>query len=260
MCTRKEISLHSFFLTVSKQFRYRLHLMSQKSIWLIVGLLFLAPSILFSQEDKKPKKARSLIELGYGINSDASVVSAGYYRSWTLSKSKKILKNINLGTGIRFNGFGGKDIYFVSSRPQFYKTKDEDSILAPAPAIYSVNTFLTIGYQFTPKLQAGFDIDAFGFSFGPKGSPTFISNGQEQTAKVNPTQFNVLAVNANNFGSLLSNIYVRYQFTKNWGARLTYQKSYAEITTEEVLQTKPGINQRFRYVGRLIGLGVSYHF
>ncbi len=227
---------------------------------LLVVFTFLLTQKVTAQENKSSRLASSYAELGFGLNGTANVLSAGFYRTWTLSKSKFFWKNIYLGSGFRLNGFGGKNVYFVSSRPQLYKTKDEDSIRAPAPAIYSINTFLNLGYNFTSKWQAGFDIDVFGFSFGPNGSPTFISNGQEQVAEVNPTKINVLGVNANNFGSLLSNIYVRYQFTTKWGARLTYQKSYAEITTEEVLQTEPGINQRFRYVGRLIGLGVSYHF
>ncbi len=251
MCDRTQVSKFS---------EVRLNLMFTKGFRITVSLLLFLPVGLLAQDEPKQKNAKQFAELSYGLNSKTSVLSAGYYRTWTLSKSKKIWKNIYLGSGLRLNGFGGKNVYFVSSRPQLYKTKDEDSIRAPAPAIYSINTFLNLGYNFTSKWQAGFDIDVFGFSFGPNGSPTFISNGQEQVAEVNPTKINVLGVNANNFGSLLSNIYVRYQFTTKWGARLTYQKSYAEITTEEVLQTEPGINQRFRYVGRLIGLGVSYHF
>lgn len=230
-----------------------------KRIVFIIVFLFCFSNFTFAQKFLK-QRAQSYVEVGLGVNKEASIYNVGYYRSWKLSKSKKIWKNIYLGSGVRFNGFGGRDIYFVSSRPQIYKTIDEDSILAPRPAIYSVNTFLNLGYQFSPKIQVGFDIDFLGLSFGPNGSPTFISNGQEQTAKVNPTKINVLGVNANNFGSLLSNIYLRYKITNRWGAHVTLQKSYAEIRTEEVLQTEPGINQRFRYVNRLIGFGVSYHF
>ncbi len=211
-------------------------------------------------QDSAKHKAQSFLELGYGLNGDAAVLSTGYYRHWKLSQTKKVWQHIYIGTGARFNSFGGKDIYLVSSKAGIYKTTDEDSILAPAPAIYSVNTFLNIGYQITPKLQAGFDIDVIGLSFGPNGSPTFISNGQEQTIKVNPTPINTLGINASNIGSLLSNIYVRYNITSRWGLCLSSQKTYAEIKTEEVLQTEPTTNQRFRYVSRLVGLGVSYHF
>ena len=228
---------------------------------ILLSLTFLC--ILFTDataQEQQKEKAQSFVEIGYGIGKDASRLSAGYYRSWKLSQEKKILKNFSIGTGLRFGGFSAKDIYFTSAPSSLYKTNSADSILAPAPAIYSVNAFLNLNYQITSKIQAGFDIDLIGLSFGPNGSPTFISNGQSQITKVNPTPINLLLINANNRGSLLSNIYVRYQITNRWGGRISYQKSYTEISTEQLLQTIPEDNKRFRYVTGLVGLGVSYHF
>ncbi len=229
----------------------------------VVALLF-AFTFLFKQEilaqEKESNRSSSYVELGYGLNGDASVLSAGYYRNWMLSQDKKVLKNIFIGSGLRFNGFGAKNIYFTSAPPSLFGTADEDSILAPAPAIYSVNLLINLGYQITPKLQVGFDIDLLGASFGPNGSPTFISNGVEQTAKVNPTPLNILLVGANDRGSLSSNFYAGYKFSDRWGARVSYQPYFAEITTEDVLQTTPEENQRFRHATAVYGLGVQYHF
>ncbi len=228
---------------------------------ILILLLFCAVfgSQVFAQK-KDGKLVSSYADVDYGIGKDVGIISAGYYRDWKLSSSNKVFKKFYLGTGLRFNGFSAKNVYFTSAPSGLYNTNESDSILAPAPAIYAINALLNIGYQFTSKLEIGFDIDVFGFSFGPNGSPTFISNGQQQLAKVNPTPFNLLLVNTNNRGSLLSNIYIRYNISNRWGARISYQKSYVEIKTEQVLQTTPERNDRFRYVSRLFGLGVSYHF
>jgi len=231
-----------------------------KNLFAILFVLtFLLNQNIHAQE-KESNNPSSYVEVGFGLNNDASVLSAGYYRNWKLSADKKILKNIYIGTGLRFNGFGAKDIYFTSAPPSLFGTADEDSILAPAPAIYSVNLLINLGYQITPKLQVGFDIDLLGASFGPNGSPNFISNGVSQTTKVNPTPMNILLIGANDRGSLSSNCYVGYKFTDRWGARLSFQPYFAEITTEDLLQTVPEDNQRFRHATAVYGLGVNYSF
>lgn len=207
-----------------------------------------------------PARAQSFVEAGIGFNANHTITTAGYYRHWRLSQSKPFFDKFFIGTGLRFNGFGAKDVRFVSAPPALYKTFGADSILTPSPAIYTTNIFLNLGYQITARMQAGFDIDVFGLSFGPNGSPTFISNGVPQTAKVNPTPVNVLLVGANNRGSLLSNLYLRYKISDRWGARVSYQTFYAEITTEELLQIMPENNKRFRHTTKVFALGANYHF
>ncbi len=225
-----------------------------------LGFFFLLYSIHLNAQDNPKAEQQSFAEIGVGLNSNHTVFSAAYHHNWHLSATKKTWKDFYIGTGLRFNAFGARDVTFISAPPSLYKTDNADSILAPAPAIYNVNIFLNLGYQITPKLQVGFDIDVAGFSFGPNGSPIFISGGVGQVVKVNPTPTNILLISSNNRGSLLSNLYVRYKISDKWGARLSYQTYYAEITTEKLWQTVPVNNQRFRHTTKLIGLGFNYNF
>lgn len=234
-----------------------------KSTFLLAVLFFFGTTAaLFAQDSNElpSMRAQSFVEGGIGFNANHTIIKAGYYRNWRLSENKRFFDKMYLGTGIRFTGFGAKEIRFTSSPPGLYNSFLADSIFAPAPALYAINIFFNIGYQLSERMQAGLDIDVVGLSFGPNGSPTFISNGVAQTAKVNPTPVNTLLIGANNRGSLLSNLYLRYKITDRWGARVSYQTFYAEITTEELLQTVPENNQRFRHVTKLLGLGVNYHF
>lgn len=232
-----------------------------KYFFSVALLLFSLTSFVFAQDSEElTKPAQSFVEAGIGFNSNHTVLSAGYYRAWRLSESKSFFDKMYIGTGGRFSGFGAKEVRFTSAPRGLYRTNNADSIFTPAPAIYAINIFLNLGYQINENFQAGFDIDLAGLSFGPNGSPTYISNGVPQTAKVNPTPVNVLMVGANNRGSLLSNLYLRYKINNRWGVRASYQTFYAEITTEELLQTVPENNKRFRHTTKLLGLGVNYHF
>jgi long-subunit fatty acid transport protein len=166
-----------------------------------------------------------------------------------------------VGTGIRFTGFFGSYVSFQSAPPSLHTIKEkEDTLKAPSPKIYAANLLINLGYNFSQKLQVGFDIDAIGFSFGPKGSPKFVSEGESEVAFASPTSFNALLIGANDLGSLQSGLYVRYKFAKNLGVRASYHLLFTELTTSETLQTVPENNKRFRNSSNLIGFGLSYHF
>jgi hypothetical protein len=218
-------------------------------------------------QDVEPKnkhyvaKNQNFADLGYGIADKQSIISAGYYHNWVLSKNKKVLRKIYIGTGIRFTGFFGKDVYFVSAPPSLYAIPaNEDSLLGKTPAIYSVNAFINFGFNFTNKLQVGFDLDAVGFSFGPKGNPTFISNGVATKVDAKPTAFNVLLIGANDKGTLNGGLYIRYKLTEKTAIRATYHTLFTELTTSATVQTVPEKNNRFRHATNLFGIGVAYYF
>ncbi len=198
------------------------------------------------------------LDFGIGLKKSETLITAGYYKNWQLSKSKRIIKNIYVGTGLRFMGFGATNIYFTSAIPSLYGTPDEDSILAPKPSMYSLNTFVNFGYQVHKRVQIGFDLDAFGVSFGPNGSPTYIADGANKTVKVKPTPVNALLVGANDRGTLDGGLYLRAIVNKRIGASVRYHTLFTEIKTDEVQQTVPEINTRFRHGSNLIGLSISY--
>ncbi len=221
---------------------------------------------LFAQDipDKKKEyiaENSNFIDLGFGFAKNHSSVTACIYHNWVLSKKRKVLRKIYIGSGIRFTSFYGKNIYFTSAPPSLYGTPaNEDSLNEKTSFIYSVNALINFGYQFTNKLQVGFDIDAIGFSFGPKTNPTFISNGIETNEGAKPTPFNVLLVAANDRGTLNSSLYIRYKITEKMAVRASYHLLYTELTTNQKVQTNPELNDRFRHGVNLFGLGINYCF
>lgn len=223
--------------------------------------LFTTASILAQPITTEKRKTESFVDLGVGFAASENILTAGYYKSWNLSKEKRILKNMYIGTGARFTGFTGKDIYFTSAPADLYgNAEKEDSLFGPTPYIYAVNGFVNFGYQFSDRLQVGFDLDAIGFSFGPTGTPSFIAEGVEQTSEAKPTTFNALLGGANDLGTLNGGLYVRYKVTDKVGVRLTYHTLFTELTTTTIEQTVPVTNDRFRHGANLIGLGASYYF
>lgn len=176
---------------------------------------------------------------------------------WYLGSKRRIV----VGTGLRFTGFLGNDIYFTSAPPELAADPlSVDSLLAPTPYIYSLNAMINLGFNITPKLTAGFNIDLVGLSFGPKGTPTFISQGQEQQANVSPTAVNILLVGDNDIGSLNSHFFAKYTFNEKWRIQLAYQFLFNELTTDASLQTVPTDNDRFRHKASQVLLGVTYQF
>jgi hypothetical protein len=119
---------------------------------------------------------------------------------------------------------------------------------------------INLGYNFTPKMQIGFNIDLLGFSFGPEATPAFRSNGVQVNTKAKPTSFNLLLVGNNDKGTLNSEFYLRYKINNKIGLKVAYQYFFTELTTSTKIQTLPEQNDRFRNKANLFNFGVSYHF
>ncbi len=129
--------------------------------------------------------------------------------------------------------------------------------MAPTPALHAVNIPLNLGYALTKKIDLGFTIDLIGLSFGPTGTPTFISNGQSTSTSAKPTAVNVLLVGNNDKGSLNSMFYGKYRLNDKLGLKIGYQYLFNELNTSTKVQTQPIANDRFRVKSSLIFLGVN---
>lgn len=209
-----------------------------------------------AQQKSFPKK-QQYADLSFGFgNSQVSIVG-GYYHNWNFGKKNRFF----VGTGVRFGNYSGKNISFLSAPASLAAEESKtDTLFGPSPSIYSFNTFINLGYNLTAKLQAGFNIDVLGFSFGPEGSPVFRSNGGQVTTKAKPTSFNLLLVGNNDRGTLNSEFYLRYKFNDKLGLKGSYQYLFTELTTETKVQTIPEQNDRFRKKAGLFSVGISYYF
>ncbi len=220
-----------------------------KKLIILVTMLIALSNFAFSQS--------KYAEVGVGIGSGSFSPVLGFQKDFAFGKKKRIL----VGTGVRYTGYFGKDITFTSAPNELaIDLAKTDSLLAPTPALHALNIPLNLGYKFNEKLSLGFTIDVIGVSFGPTGSPSFISNGKTTKVSAKPTPLNVLLVGNNDRGSLNSMFYGKYRITEKLGVKLGYQFLFNELTTSTVVQTKPIANDRFRVKSSLIFIGLNVEF
>jgi Outer membrane protein beta-barrel domain len=217
---------------------------------LLTACSLLLATIAIAQQNKK-ESTNQFIDIGLGLGSSQTSVSGSYIYNWNLGQKGKFF----IGTGARFTSYFGKNINFTSAPSNLASDdKNVDTLIAPKPSINALNVLINLGYNFSPKFQIGFNIDALGFSFGPTGSPTY--RGAKTSAK--PTSGNILLVGNNDKGSLNSHFYARYTFNKNWGVSAGYEYLFTELKTDTKVQTAPEQNDRFRNKSSEFYIGVSY--
>lgn len=196
-------------------------------------------------------------EVGGAIGSGAGAFGAALHKNWTLGKKDRFI----IGTGVRFTGFAGSNQNFITAPAKLtVDDKNIDTLLAPKPALYSLNAIINLGYRINSKIELGFNIDVLGFSFGPEGKPSYIRNGRSTSATAKPTSTNLLLVGDNDRGSLNSHFYGKYNFNEKWGVKLAYQFLFNELTTTTKVQTLPEANDRFRLKSGMIYAGLTYNF
>jgi long-subunit fatty acid transport protein len=196
-------------------------------------------------------------EIGGGIRGASGTLGLALHKNWSLGKKDKFL----IGTGVRFTSFFGNNITFITAPASLTADpKNIDSLLAPKPALSSLNAIINLGYRLNNKVELGFNIDAAGISFGANGSPKYISNGKSAATTAKPTAVNILLVGDNDKGSLNSHFYAKYEISKKIGVKLAYQFLFNELTTATKIQKVPSENDRFRVKSSMIFLGLNVGF
>jgi hypothetical protein len=226
----------------------------QKQLFLFLLTLWLGTA---ATAQKITGKKQQFADLSFGFGSSQGSIAAGYFYNFNLGVKKKFF----IGTGIRFNAYYGSKINYLSAPAKLAGEESKtDTLLAPKPSVYAINALINLGYNFSTKIQAGFNIDLIGFSFGPQGKPTFIANGTPTLTQAKPTGFNVLLVGNNDRGTINSEFYLRYKINDKFGVKIAYEYFFTELTTTAKVQTVPEQNDRFRNKASLFNVGVSYHF
>lgn len=236
---------------------------SQQTILLLVILSLVRPAAAQLESSTSLSSA----DLMLGIGSGQTTVSLSYHYAWKFGKKKKL----ELGVGARLSSFTSTGKYFITAPAKLVKgetgpgalfkepiVENMDSVLFPSAQINALNFLLSIGYTFSKKFSAGFNIDAIGFSFGGSQSGTYINGSTTQAITASPTSFNLLLVGENDEGSLNSEFFVAYAFDKKWSAKLGFQHIFMEYTTDTQVQQFPEPNDRFRITPTIVCAGVSY--
>lgn len=166
----------------------------------------------------------------------------------------------NIGYGIRFtSAFHSKQEFVtapakltsgVANPTAMFRENilaNFDTLSLSKSQVNSLNATIHLQYNFTPKFEAGFNIDALGFSFGGKREGTYTSSiypaGKATTQTAKPTTANVLLISDNDIGSLNSELYARYWITPKIAVRAGATFIFAEYTTDKKLSLD---NDRFR--------------
>lgn len=232
-----------------------------KSKLLFIYLFTLTYYSSYAQESvsvmPKSNKTSQHFGLTFSGGKDIFGTSISWNRAHTVTKSQKL----KLGYGLRYTLMSGKELNFTTApAKKAADNKTVDTLFMFETFSMSFNVLLSIEYQFSKKLSAGFNIDALGFGFGPSCKNEFISsanNGNYPTkTNARPTSANVLLVGNNDIGQLKSEFYLNYQINQKFGMRLGYDFTFTEYTTSETLVDN---NDRFRYKASMLFLGMTFN-
>jgi hypothetical protein len=207
------------------------------------------------------------IDVDLAIGQRQGNLSAAFVHDWHLGKKQKFV----LGVGGRANAYLGRDQYYVTAPAKLTSGKtglgvlftenieaNMDTFLMAKPSLFAVNAFVNLGYRFSDKFSAGFNIDVIGFSFGGSKAGNYINGSQGQTDSAKPTAFNLLLTSDNDLGSLNSELYGRYALNDRWALRGGVQFLFTEYTTSTNVQEVPELNDRFRNKSLMFMLGASF--
>lgn len=213
-------------------------------------------------------------DLSGTVGASQGSAAASFVHNWRLGARKKW----EIGVGGRWTSYFGTKKDFLTAGPAkytrsfttpfiiFFAGQEEqnfDTLAVQRPFTHSINAMVNIGYHFSPKWYAGFNIDLIGVTFGRKTSGILTSNGITSTdPDSKPSAFNVLLTGDHDRGSLNSEFYLRYNINRRWSVRAIYQFLFVEYETSTLKQTfsDGNTNDRFRNKANNFGLGISYFF
>jgi hypothetical protein len=234
-----------------------------RGLALILFVLILSATC-FAQE---ATKTIDQIDGTFSFAKYQGALSVQYSHLWKLGKSKKWA----VGLGGHVTSYLGANQYYITAPAKitsgstgpfviFKENIDEniDTLLVKSPQVTAINVSINIEYQVSSRFTAGFNIDAFGFSFGANQSANYINGFTGKNTSATPTRFNALLISDNDYGSLNSELFIKYKFNSKWGVRTGAQFLFTEYTTETEVQQYPEPNDRFRRKSLLFGLGVNY--
>jgi len=203
------------------------------NIKVFILCLLLAPSL----------KANSIHSgASLGINGKNAILSINGYYNWTFFADR-----LAFGLGGRHTSFFGseyKALPVTGGDGQFMSIQD--------PQIHALNAAFFSSFRYD-KFAAGFNIDLFGISYGPKKKATEFSNGLSGK----PASTNILKGAAKDKGTLNSEFWLGYYLNPQCLLRLGLAHFVAEYKTDQADATG---NNRFREFEDYHFLAFTYVF
>ncbi len=247
---------------------------SPKSIFPL--LLLLATTLPFCVSAQQVENAGidRFIDFAATLGDGQGSGALSYVHDWRFGKRRRL----EAGLGARLTGAAGSNLTYTTAGPArltrsftttfviFFagqETQNWDTLTVQRPFVSMLNLTVNLGYVFSPKWSAGFNIDLVGVSLGRKTSADLLSEGRTSIDPASrPTPFNVLLTGDHDRGSLNSEFFLKYKLSERWGVRAVYQFLFTEYTTGTLKQTASDGTQidRFRHKANNFGVGLSYHF
>ena len=245
-------------------------------IFLLILSVGLSTNVLLAQNNNL-SRINQFVDVTGTIGNSQGTIAGSYVHNWKIFKKQKW----EIGLGARFTTYFGTKVDFITAGPAkktrsfttpfiiFFAGQNEqnfDTLTVQRPLTNSLNLTANIGYNFSRKLYAGFNIDVIGFTFGRKTSGVFVSSvdgpGDKIESHAKPTSFNALLTGDHDKGTLNSEFFLTYKLNNRWGVKAVYQFIFVEYETSTLKQTFAGgdTNNRFRNKANNFGLGISYNF
>ncbi len=251
-----------------------------KKILILFTILFFFFLQSYAQDSLRARsynyKFNNYYDLAFSLGKQQIVGALSWYHLHGIGHNKHRFK---VGYGLRFTSYYGySDGKYYTTAPSKYTStiqgpttiwsqtieKNIDTVAFSNPQVNSLNISINLQYSLSKKIDLGFNIDAFGLSFGGKQNASVISSVYDpnqpfvQTSK--PTKVNLLLTSDNDIGSLNSEFYLRYWISEHFGIRAGYTFYFSEYTTSNKLSFDSGRiqNDRFRLKSSLLMLAVSY--
>lgn len=247
-------------------------MMKMKTLLIILCLSSSMKSIM--AQEKLPYSSGSHLDLA------TSAATGRFSAALSGSHLNPLTRNVprlKVGYGLRFTTFAAANKYYVTAPAEFTSPvqnlgtifsetiqENIDTITTATAVSNSLNLAVYIQYSITSRIDAGFNIDVVGFSFGPKKEFNIISSvfdpGQSPIVSGAPTSLNLLLTSDNDIGSLNSEFFVRYWVNERIGIRLGYTFLFSEYKLDRKLSFDGGriMNDRYRYKASMAMLGVTY--
>ncbi len=205
----------------------------------------------------------------FAVSSNAKQQSLAL--SWVHFHALTKKKRFKIGYGLRFTSQFGCNLDYVTAPailtskqtgPQVFFSpvypENYDTIHFSNAQHNLLNVTINLQYTIKNKLDLGFNIDAFGLSFGPiqQGQyKAYQSASNNSYQKSSPTPYNLLLVSDNDIGSLNSELYGRLWLNSKWAVKLGASFLFTETTTKNKLRLD---NDRFRNKSLMGMVGITF--
>ena len=234
---------------------------------IITSLLLLSTILGYSQNDFKQNH-------DFGLALSYAPKEVNLSLSWKQMHGIIANKKLQLGYGLRYNGYINNDKYYVTA-PAYLTSGEKgpqvlfienieaniDTFSVHNAQHNSINAAIYIEYDFSDKWGIGFNIDAAGIAFGGSREGTIISsnnpNANNEVITAKPTPYNVLLISDNDIGMLNSELYATYNFNKKLSVNAGFTFLFSEYTTADKISYNDN-NDRFRYKSLMGMLSINY--